>query len=505
MDRPEAASPALRCASLNTPREAPRAVRILCMFAFGVIGLALAYTGGTYIYHGEPDFEYFYKAGAALLEHGSLDAGYERLPTPADGAHHKVHWYWPYSDQPSGPVFTRGKLDWYWPFVHRSMTLLAWMPYWPAGSVWLGLNLLALLTTLRLVGTHLTGLPARDWPVTLLLPFLFLGVFWHWEFHLNQIDIVTMLLLVAAFVHWQQRRTAIAGVWLGLAVLIKITPLLMLVWFALKRQYRTVAVALLTIVIAGPASDVVAFGPSKTVDHYRAWLNNAVSAGSHRALVLAQREMDWRNQGIGAVLSRWLHPTNYNTHFDNEPRANSNYEPRTLNVVDLPLETIATIASAVLGLSLLGLLWLARRPAKALTPWQLRFEWALFLLAMLWFMPVMRRYHMIWVFPSLAMFGGALHHLGLRRAWSVLALLSIGLVVAGQIALPSKVLIGANMLEARGMLLGMVALIGLPIILLLLMMARDPSCMPLTGDPSRLSAQPPPRIPPRAAPDGPHA
>jgi hypothetical protein len=188
--------------------------------------------------------------------------------------------------------------------------------------------------------------------------------------------------------------------------------------------------------------------------------------------------MDWRNQGMGAVLSRWLHPTNYNTHFDNEPRAPSNYEPRTLNVADLPLGTVATLVTVVSGASLIALLWLARRPARALNGWQLRLEWALFFLAMLWFMPVMRRYHMIWAFPALTMLAAGLHYMGFRRVWSVLTLAVIACVVIGQAALPSKAFIGANLLEGRGIWLASVALLALPIMLLLLKLQRAPATLP---------------------------
>ena len=120
------------------------------------------------------------------------------------------------------------------------MTLVAWLPQKQAGLVWLVLNVAAMFATLRLVGRHLVSLPPQDWPVTQLVPFFVLFLFWWWEFRLNQINNLTLLLLLGGFVCWQRGQHRASGLWLGLAVLIKVTPALLLVWFALKRQYRVV-------------------------------------------------------------------------------------------------------------------------------------------------------------------------------------------------------------------------------------------------------------------------
>jgi hypothetical protein len=355
------------------------------------------------------------------------------------------------------------------------MTLPALLPYHAAGYLWLALNLLAMLATIRLVGRHLTGLPPADWPVTQLVPVVILLPYWLWEFRLNQINTLTLLLMVGSYVCWEHGRRVISGFWLGLAVLLKLTPGLLVAWLLLKRQYRTAAVAVLTVVLAGPAADLVALGPSRTADSYRAWVDRSVTAGSHRGLILAQLETDWRNQGLGAVLSRWLHPTNYNTHFDNDPRVQAgcaDCEPRTLNLASLPLTTVANVVVVILGGMLIGLFWLTRRPADRLTVWQLRFEWALILLAMLGLMPVMRRYHMIWALPALSVLGAGVHYSGLASRWSKLALVCIGLVLAAEVTLLFKPL------EAGGTVLASVGLLALPLVVMLVRLGRQPAALP---------------------------
>jgi hypothetical protein len=71
--------------------------------------------------------------------------------------------------------------------------------------------------------------------------------------------------------------------------------------------------------------------------------------------------MDWRNQGMGAVMCRWLHPTNYNTRFDNDPRQRPAPEVYRLNVANLSPRQVSAVVLVIEGLLLGGLLWLGRR------------------------------------------------------------------------------------------------------------------------------------------------
>ncbi|MFQ6048973.1 MAG: glycosyltransferase family 87 protein [Phycisphaerae bacterium] len=441
-----------------------------------------AILGGQRIARREADFQYFYNAGAVLLERGELDSGCDRWP--------------------DGRIERRGTISWYLPFVSRYMTLFAWLPFEVAGAVWLTLNLIAFLALPVLIGRHLMGLPPQDWPVTLLVPVLLLMFFWHWEFRLNQIDVLTLLLIVASFVQWQQRRPNLAGFWLGLAALIKVTPMLMVVWFGLKRQYRTVGVALLTVVLAGPVADLIVFRPAYALDAYRQWFQTAVVRSSQRGLVLNQLEMDWRNQGVGAVASRWLHPTNYALHFDNDPRIKTRRRLATMNVAELPRAQVATIVLAMTGLSVAGLLWLTRRPARDLNLWQLRAEWALVLLAMLWLMPVLRRYHLVMMLPATALLGSAVHYARRRGRWIKLASTCLAVTLTAQLAIltrelpesgllrhldrllgPERVQALSNALdlgivEASGALLLTVVSVAVPLVALLRWLARQPDAIP---------------------------
>lgn len=451
------------------PQAMPSAATSSVLRIAGIVGLvlALAWLGAVGLRYGQrglPDFEFFYKAAAWLREHGGLDRGFDR--------------------RPDGSLVPRGSIEWYLPFVSRALAPLGCLRVSTAAAIWLGLNLLALATTLRLLLVYGLGMQRRDWPVGAVPLIVLLGLFWYWEFRLNQINNFTLLLMTACFVHAQQGRRLAAGLWLGLAVLIKLTPALLLAWLALKRQWRTVTVALLTILVAGPLSDAIVFGPALTLEYYRSWYEQAVQRGSHRGLILSQREMDWRNQATGAVLSRWLHPTNWSTTFDNDPRAPGDPTPRFTNVANLPREQVATIVTLLATGSIAGLLWLARRPAGRCSQRELLAEWSLFLLAMLWLMPVMRRYHLIWTVPAAAILLQQVWLAGLRAWTGWLAAGAVTLTAVSQAAVMPMPSLGGTPVEAKGIFLLVVVVLAGAVIAVLRAeraLAARPAPAPASG------------------------
>jgi hypothetical protein len=436
-------------AAAESPAPASRAPQIVRMAALlGLLALVGVYAWGGIrqltVADRAQDFEYFYQAGAWLLERGVHDPGY---------------------DVRDGRVVPRGRLDWYLPFVARFMTLFAWLPFLVAGVAWVGLNVVLVVATLRLLGRAVSGLPPDDWPVTQLLTLVLLATYWRWEFRLNQIDILTLALLVGAFVSWRRGAPLAGGLWAGLAVLLKVTPALVVLWFAAKRQWRVVAAAVVTIVLAGPVADVVVFGPADAAAQYQGWLRRAVTEGSHGGLIRAQREMDWRNQALGAVLARWLHPTNMATKFDNDPRMQAAFDEdavQTMNVANLSREQVALVVQGIALVSLVAVAWLVRRRAGSCDATRLRVEWALVLVLMLWLMPVMRRYHMIWMTPALTVIGSEMARRGWRAPWTWLAAVALAGVVGAQVAALWRPLEAAGIPLLSVLLLGIALIAALP-------------------------------------------
>lgn len=467
---------------------APRGVRWAALLFFIFMLLMLEGQAFRAIWAQGPDFEYFYQAGRSLLDQGDFDQG--RVT-------------------PTGPIDERGTLDWYLPFVARFMTiwvalgdllvepmdafvqvairpiaewaaerqghplnedLITVTPQRASGMIWLAMNLVIFVVIVRLMAVRVMSLPTKDWLVVQFVPLLVTIGAWHWEFWLNQIDTLALLFIVLSYVQWEKSRHYSAGIWIAFAALLKLTPGLVIVWFALKRQWRVVITAAVVMLLAAPVGDVITFGPQKAWDANFGWLKRAILEGSHRALIKSQREMDWRNQASGAVFSRLLHPTSYTWKIDNDARLAKllNEEPGYVNLTHMPLSTIAFMQMGFTVLMLGGLLWLARKPAAKLGVWPLRAEWALFVLAMLWFMPVMRRYHIIMAFPAVCVLAAAVHYAGQQKVWSRFTNLTLIAVLGIQFAAAQTV-----MVEAHGGILFALLWLGVPLILLRFWLGRD--------------------------------
>ncbi|HUW84130.1 MAG TPA: glycosyltransferase family 87 protein [Phycisphaerae bacterium] len=343
---------------------------------------------------GLPDFEFFYAAGRYVLQHRAL-AG-------------------------EGHV---GSLPWYLPALSRFFAVFALVPAGMAGVVWALLNTGMLLVTLRWFGRHVSDAPREQWLASQFAPFMLTFPYWIYQFQLSQLTVFVLFLCAGSLWLWESNRRTLAGCVLGVAILIKTTPVVLLGWFLLKRQWRTFAACVATILVLGPVSDVLTFGPAKAAGYYNDWYRSAVVNGSHRSFMLNQVEVDHRNQASGVTLARLLHPVDARRHLWNDPRSKHWGPSIFVNVANVPLSTVARLHTLLLAAVGLLLLYGLRRPAVALNRSQLRLEWALAMLAMVWFMPVLRLYHYAWVYPLLAMLCNAQlcreAGVSVRLAWTV--------------------------------------------------------------------------------------
>jgi hypothetical protein len=238
----------------------------------------------------------------------------------------------------------------------------------------------------------------------------------------------------------------------------KVTPAFMLIWFALKRQWRFLAAAAATVILWGPVADLAVFGSSNAAAEYLRWYDDAIVHGGSRSLILRGNNLDYRNQGLAVTLYRLLHRTDYSQNFDDEPRKVRPHAPATyVSVVNWPPQAVLTISNVLTAVALIALLWQCRRPALLTGAFRCRMEWALFMLAMLWFMPVLRLYHSVWAYPAMAMWlanGQRCKEAGIRSpatAWVCLVWL-IGMVLlssratqAAGVTLWATVILGAAM------------------------------------------------------------
>ncbi|MBI5304321.1 MAG: DUF2029 domain-containing protein [Chloroflexi bacterium] len=139
-------------------------------------------------------------------------------------------------------------------YVYPSLLAVVLMPLSrlsieDAARVWNSLNLVFLVSSLVLVtrALDLRRLLGLYYPWLIILFALAAPTII--SLRVGQMNIGVLFLLAAAFVAGQQRRSAIAGSALSLAILLKVFPLGLLAWYFWKRQYWVVGWAVGTSVI----------------------------------------------------------------------------------------------------------------------------------------------------------------------------------------------------------------------------------------------------------------
>jgi hypothetical protein len=334
---------------------------LLALLALAVVGLR-----GVWRQPPAKDFAYFYAAGQYWREH--------------------------HQPAPSGHL---GHLAWYQPFTLRCVSLLSYLPARWAGTAWVLGNLGCLWVSAWLVGRAWHGHGwRRELPAIAALT-LYLYV----QFDVNQFAPVILLLLVYALTALQAGRSARAGAAIGVAALLKLAPALLVLWCALKRRWSAVASAVLVVLLLGPALDAVQFGPRQAWRWQVEWMQRIRYSGSSLAVLQAGEQCDYGNHSAAAVLRRLLHAD----------------QVSGSSIVDWPMPAITATWVVLMAAGSAVLVWTARRPASRLSTERLRWEFALWCLGLLWFMPVVRQYHLLWAYPAVSLLLGQMASGWLQR------------------------------------------------------------------------------------------
>lgn len=118
----------------------------------------------------------------------------------------------------------------------------------------------------------------------------------------RNIEIFEMVLIVAAFAVLRRKRLAAAGVLIGVAAMTKFLPLIFLPYFAVKRMWRALAAAAITIVpIAVAAQFVLGWEHSGILIQLRrgGFLNSVMNQSVSGAVI---RILDWTHSSLPAPL-----------------------------------------------------------------------------------------------------------------------------------------------------------------------------------------------------------
>lgn len=157
----------------------------------------------------------------------------------------------------------------YPPFLAHALRPLAMLELTSAHRVWLGVNVVAFASavSLTLLSTHRawrTVTPRRPSPYFLLLV---VGAVLVWALPLRnnlllgQVNALVLLFISLALRAHLLGRRATAGLWLAPAIMIKMTPAVLLLFFVLRGRYRTPLACLACIAAMGLASVSLGAGP----------------------------------------------------------------------------------------------------------------------------------------------------------------------------------------------------------------------------------------------------
>jgi hypothetical protein len=348
--------------------------------------------------------------GWAVLLSGLGGVGLSRVWGPALDKDFSLFYaaarHWIEQNEPGG-------LAWYQPFAMRLLGPLGWLPPRVAGTLWVLANLACLLGSALLMSTRQPGQGTGHQAGGQLWALLVLFIPWVVEFHVNQLVPPIVLLLLLAERALAKGRPGWTGWWLGLAILIKLSPAVFLLWLVLRRQWRALGWTVAFTVALGPGLDALTVGWEQAWQWQREWYGRVHWSGSAWTVLVAGSQCEFSNHALPAVLRRLLYPTDSTPWFDVEVGGQSELAGHAaVNVATLPLSWVVALYAAAMLLGLAGLVTASGGQGRLLGPERRRWEWALFGLGMLWFLPVVRQYHYVFAYPLVWLLVGRLRQPG---------------------------------------------------------------------------------------------
>jgi len=286
-------------------------------------------------------------------------------------------------------------------FVVLAAPFLAW-PLWLVAPAWAILNITLLMLTVRHVSRIAAGSDAARmpgalywvWPIVLVLPFASSTI------TQGQVNIVVLWLCVTAYVAAMRGRETAAGLLVAVAGIVKIYPVLFILYWALKRRFR-LAVTTDAACLGGAAVlSLCGFGWRGSIEAHRIWigqLRGIESPQVHRGgsapatvggIPFSERRNEYHrynNQSLAVVvrrLSTALYPAG---------------DPRRVNLLELSPQASACIYGVLAGGLLAGLAVLAWR-RRGHCDFE---EWAAWLAAVIAFVPIYWTHYFVLALPVL--------------------------------------------------------------------------------------------------------
>lgn len=300
----------------SNPRRRKLLLRSLALLAVAILGFVFI--------RNLIDFPVYYEAGRSLVG-GRIDL---------------------YS-----PDFAAGRvMDYrYPPFFLVALAPLWLLPYPAAACVWYLLEILQIIGCVVILRS-VTGPERFAWKVWLITG-LAVGQYYVMVLHYGNAHLMAVLFLFAAFYYASREKNLLAALAMALAITIKLTPVLLLPYFALKAKKRFL---LLTggLLIALNLAPAAYFGFKQNAELLRTWYDK----------VVVEQEFHEANGPINLSLKGQLR--RYFTHVDYSQRVDADVQYPAVNVASLSTrQTDAAwmIIAAVVFASALAVVWKSSR------------------------------------------------------------------------------------------------------------------------------------------------
>jgi len=288
-------------------------------------------------------------------------------------------------------------LAYYWPSLDVAWAFLAWMPVPLAAVTWFVAVSLAYVGLLAASAKYLladweprlrrqAALAAGLLVMPLALDHLCLGAF----------HIVMLWWMVLGLGRAVRGKWFTGGLFLGMAVWIKLLPAIGVGYLVLKRQWRAAGTALVAAVAIDVGLSLIAFSPSDAWQYHVRWWQRDGFGTTDRIISNPTQVPEHRckNQALPAVLRRVLTPLPV-------------YEPSEglylFNVALLEPAHVKRIYQAILACLTLAIAWGFRRPSAVLPERRRGMEIAIMTMATLWYSPVAWSYHPTAIAPLLSL------------------------------------------------------------------------------------------------------
>lgn len=291
----------------------------------------------------------------------------------------------------------------YPPFFAFLLAPLVPLPQWLGASVWFWLSLAMAWGSARLAADLAHPDPGAPPRALAAWPLVAVGGIVVSNLETAQVNLAILFLTLWGLVAWRRGADATGGALVGVATALKLTPAIVVAWFAWKRSWRAVAGAVAGLGLCWLVLQPVAFGPGFFVEAMRGWLGAVSPFVSEGTIAEGIGGFRHTNQSLSAAVHRTL----------TDVPAGAGREGWTVNVAAADREAVRWLVRALQVAIVLALGWLCRTPPRDRARIGIAFEASLVLAATLYLSPIAWINHYVALLPAYA---AAVAYVGSRPA-----------------------------------------------------------------------------------------